>query len=615
MAKKNNPVAKTTFAAIKDLVEKELASRGEALPDIPTVNVNLESPPVSTANARVGTTGQYRGAPAGVTSPQRLGNMRSGLLDMLNEGMPGRSWYDQSSQAARDLTGNREGLTQLYGLMNAATSAGASVPTNQGFGVKGYNQFITGSDINSGRFPGMVANIAEGIKSGEVTMGPKVGPFYEAVTVPEGGQATRPTNDIWMARAFGYKDAEGKDWDQGLGTAQHRFMDAEMNRLTEMANKQQLGGFSDWTPEKVQAAIWTSIKARTENTPISDAAYDFSNDLDRLTANINVESEPAMGLNHLQNIRNIPDAAQALQEAQRSVLSDPQGRDLIALNANALTRPTETGFGYYKGYSAPTDVVQVLASQGTGSNALDPASAGLLDAISAAHGLARGQESVGNNFFRSTGVKAKERNAADIDVGGPLPQDKMSALGEKLDATFGGAVFPVNTKNGVRLMSDQDSLKEWAKSQGIDPENADAVGKAWQKETNAIIKSELNAKPTWGFTSGNLVGSFEQYTPSAYLKSIDASGVSEGIDRALQQLAPQLDKVDEIIIQQYPDVGQSSEVMTLVRQTLAQEGLGGVRRLVEMGILPVAVLGVLAQEQSAPSRDRASQTGGLISEL
>ena len=31
MAKKNNPVAKTTFAAIKDLVEKELASRGDVL--------------------------------------------------------------------------------------------------------------------------------------------------------------------------------------------------------------------------------------------------------------------------------------------------------------------------------------------------------------------------------------------------------------------------------------------------------------------------------------------------------------------------------------------------------------------------------------------------------
>jgi len=615
MAKKNNPAVKSTVAAIKDLIEKELASRGDTLPDVPVANVTFDYPEPSTANARIGTTGQYRGAPAGVNAPQKLGNMRSGLLEMLKEGESGRSWYDQSSQTARDLTGNREGLSQLYGIMNAATSAGASVPTNQGFGVKAYNQFVTGNEVNSGRFPAMVANIAEGAKSGEVTMGPKIGPFYEAVTVPQGGQATRPTNDIWMARAFGYKDADGNDWDQGLGTAQHRFMDSEMNRMTEMANKQKLGGFEDWTPEKVQAAIWTSIKARTEGTPISAAAYDFSSDLDRLTAGINVESEPAMGLNHLSNLRANPEATQLLQESQRAALSDDQGRDLIALNANALNRPTETGYGYYKGYSAPTDVVQVLASPATGSNQLDPASAGLLDAISAAHGLVRGQESVGNNFFRSTGVKAVERNAADVNLGKPLTQDKMMALGAKLDGTFGGAVFPVNTKNGVRLMSDQDGINEWAKSQGIDPTDQSKIAKEWQKQTNAIIQSELDSKPTWGVTSGNLVGSFEEYTPSSYLRSIDQSGVTEGVDRALRQLAPKLEKVDEVIVQSYPDVGQRSEVMQSVRQALAQEGLDGVRKLVEAGIVPVAVLGVLTQGFSQEQSDQPAQTRGLIEAL
>lgn len=52
-----------------------------------------------------------------------------------------------------------------------------------------------------------------------------------------------------------------------------------------------------------------------------------------------------------------------------------------------------------------------------------------------------------------------------------------------------------------------------------------------------------------------------------------------------------------------------------VLQTLAQAGLGGVRKRVEAGILPVAVLGVLSQEQPAQERGRASQTPGLISEL
>jgi hypothetical protein len=573
---------------------------GVRMRDVPEVNVEISKPPITKAPKRVGTTGKYSGAPDGIRSPQALGKLRNSLFDMAEEGIPGRSWYDQSSQLNRDLTGDRPGYTQLKALMDAQTSQGASVPANQTFGIKGYNQYVTGNEINTGRFPNAVRRMTNQIPEGNVTMGAKVGPFYEGVTVKPGEEASRPTNDLWMGRAFGYKRKDPKtgdliDWDGGFSGAQHRFMDAEMQELVNRANAEKLGGFDDWNLEKMEAAIWTSIKSRSEGIPVEKAAEDFSSNLDRLTANINVESEPALGLNHLAGLRENPEALMGLQEAQRTVMSDDHGRDILSLAAGGLTRPTETGFGNYKGFSAPADVVQTLV--GTDGLVMDPASTSLMRGISAGHGLLRGQESVGMNFFKPGG-KLVERNAADIDVGGALTQAEMTEFGAKVDELFGGNVFPVNTKKGVRLMTDPDGLKAWAKERGV--EGDQNVAKEWQKEINNLVKSEFNTKPTWGVTSGDLIGSWDEYTPSAYLKELEASGVGDDIDQVMGQLAERLEKVDQAMTEIYEEVGPRSERLMMVREALINKGLKGVQELVDKGLVPAAVLTILGAGVALP---------------
>jgi hypothetical protein len=604
------------------------------LTDIPTVDVNISTPAEAKGADRFISTGQYKGAPSGIDSPKKLESLRSNLYDLLQEGALGRNWYDQSSESGRFLTGDRPGYAQQYAIANAATSQGASVPSNQGFGVKAYNQIISGNTVDSGRFPSAVRGIAEQIPEGEVSLGPKIGPFYEANMLQPGGQAKRPTNDIWMARAFDYRKPDGSLWAEGLTDPQHRFMDTEINKMVEKANAEKLGGFSNWTPEKVQAAIWVAKKASDEKIPLTDAAYDFSHNLDKLTANINVESEPALGLMHLSELRQIPEAMSTLQEAQRKALSDESGRDLLSLSTGALTRPTDTGYGYYKNFSAPTDVIRVLAGTETGEKFLDPASRGLLEGVASAHGLLRGQESVGYNYLRKD-VDATARNAAAVNIGRQFSPEEMLGIGAKLDDVFGGIAFAVNTPNGINILtSGQDDLIDWAKSQNIDiddwikyknsniedlPKNVqkkkDRFNKAWQGKVNSIVKDAAGVKPEFGLNSGDLVGSFEQYTPSAYLEAIEKSGVEKIMEPVARDMASRLDQADLALMAQYPDVGQRSDLLVRVREAIAKEGFSGVRKLVEMGIVPVGLVAILYPEFADQQNSGQKKEPGLIGQL
>lgn len=577
------------------------------LSDLPRANIVQTIPKEVSTAARVKTTGAYRGAPRGVDSEGKLRSMRKSLRDSLSRGTVGRDWYEKSSSTASELTGNRPGYKDVYSGTVALTSAGASVPANQVFAVRGYNQAITGNEIDTGRFPKNAAAGVQGMMSGEPTeFGPKRGPFYEALNVDPGEAASRPTNDLWMARAFDYRTVEGEPWSEGLGEAQHRFMDKEINNLVDWANKNKVGGFDNWTPEKVQASIWVDTKALTEGTSVDAAAYDFSDNLRPLTANINVESEPARGLMHLAGSQNNPDYAQALQTGQRRILSTPEGQDLVALSAGGLTRPTAPGYGYYKGVSSPADAIRVMAAPSTGTNQIDPASRGLLEGIAATQGLLRGQESVGYNFVRPGG-KLVERNAAMVDIGRPAEQSQMLAVGGRLDDEFGGAIIPTNTDYGLNFLV-VDDLSAWAKSNDIDPSDAEAVAKGWQAKLRQITKSELDAKAEFGVNSGDLVGSFEAFKPSEYLPAIERSGATGLLSSAAQQAAPALEQLDAALVKEFPDIGTRSQILMTTRQALAEGGIARVRELVDQGILPVVALGVIGSY--AATRQQSRQGDG-----
>lgn len=542
--------------------------------DMPPVNVETPGAKVSTMERRVGTTGQYRGAPRGITSPQRLGAMRKSLLESLERGVPGRNWYDRSSQAAVDLTAGREGLRDRYVGGIAVTSADTAVPSNAGFAIKGYNQMMAGMPVHTGRYPVRMSQSLEAISRGDnVMLSDKVGPFWEANTLDPLSQKTiRPTNDLWMARAFGYtkkdpKTGEYVEWASGLGAAQHRFMDEEINRLVEIANKNKVGGFDDWTPERVQASIWVDTKARREGTSIERAATDFATDLDSRTVNITAEATPAKGLNHQPGIYGDEARSQTAFDAQNEMLTDDAGRNVLATSANALTRPQITGTGVYQGQSNPVAVNRMLAGTETGSAMMDPASRKIAETVASTEGMLRGQESVGYNFLRKA-PRVGDANAALV----PDVQDVVG-LQSSLDEVFGGSVIATPSEEGLRILK-------------VDGAPFDATQR---KELRSII----GEKPDWKVNSGDLVGDFNEYKPSSYLKTIDDT-VAGNMDETTRWAADALEKVDDALAREYPDAGPRNEILQKTRKALSEGGIERVRELVEQGVLPAIVIGVLA---------------------
>jgi hypothetical protein len=570
----NNPTGKGSGVVLGSNVGKPSQRVGdslresqrieEALTDIDVPEITIAKPAKVDVDPRIKTTGKYRGAPANVDSPQKLGAMRSSLRQSLERGVIGKDWYQKSSDAARLLTAGRPGYRRLYTGSTALTSQGATVGANQMWGVKGYNQAITDAPINTGRFPQAVEKQLGRLRSGEsIELGPKVGPFYEALNVSPGVAASRPTNDIWMARAFDYRTQDGGIWDDALGEAQHRFIDKEMENLTQWANKNKVGGYNDWTPEQVQASIWVDTKARAEKTSVEEAARDFSDNLPKLTARINVESEPALGLDHLSGVVDDENLSSLLAALQRAVLRNEEGQDVIALQTGALTRPSADGSGYYKDRSAPAEAIQILTGTKKGSSVMDPASMELATGIAATRGLLGAQESVGINFVKAGGSVIK-RNAGIVDLKGPPTSAQMIEVGRKLDEAFDGNVIPVHTGEGLNYLAFwgdegfEGSLRDWGSKNNVDLSGADDVvekrlATAWQKQLTKISEDTLGKKPTYGIKTSKLVGSFEGYKPSAYLEEIERLNprTRAALDSQPIRLAAQeLEDIDKRLIEE-----------------------------------------------------------------
>ena len=90
------------------------------------------------------------------------------------------------------------------------------------------------------------------------------------------------TMDTWMRRAFRYPKkyaTEERETLFGVETVNvgkpNETITDPMYHFMEEANK-IVGDSLGWSPEEVQAAIWTSVKAEVEGTPLESAGFDFS---------------------------------------------------------------------------------------------------------------------------------------------------------------------------------------------------------------------------------------------------------------------------------------------------------------------------------------------------
>ncbi len=190
---------------------------------------------------------QFVGAPAGVGSRGKLQEMRDNFDELVKGGMVGSGWYDGSYQAIERVTRTPAQEMQMAREL-ALLSSEASPPQNYAWVIEGVNARQAGERGRSILHTG---------KQWEGMQRDPVGPLslkteaFAGHLGPGRHEMTYPTNDRWMAQAWGYpKNVKSP------GGTQHRFMDAETLLAMERANKHALGGRTNWTVGEIQAMAW-----------------------------------------------------------------------------------------------------------------------------------------------------------------------------------------------------------------------------------------------------------------------------------------------------------------------------------------------------------------------
>jgi hypothetical protein len=526
------------------------------LTDLPnTPDLRATPPTVQKAN-KINNAGDISGAPRGVNSPSKLRTMRQRLEKLLVEGTPGWDWYDQSTQAVIDNLGNQQNARMLGASTNAIYSQGTSVPANRTMSATGFNQAVMERPITAGRFPASQGPKVEMAYQGiPFEPGPKVLPFFEGNTI-DMRQGVRPTNDLWAARAFNYTDTNGEPWSQGLGQAQHRFMDKEMARLVNWANNNKIGGKEDWSAEQAQAAVWVAIKAQDEGISVQDAAKNFSSDLDDMRVSIRYEAAPSESLTHLPGVSAGPDYMEAVNE----VLTNPTGRDLLSLSVPAMTLPSTQSAGFYGGQVSPSMNLGILGGPTPKTVTLDPAAQDMSRLISSGRGLTLGQETVGTTYLRKPAGDS-ERNAMRVNMGRNPTPDEVAAKQRQLDETFDGNVLALASPYGFDVIyaGDPASL----------PGN-------FARSVRAAFKDEKSSGATIDLmtNSGQLYGNlgFDGYRPSQWMREIDSSnapaGVMQRFENMVRDEARALSTLDSQISATVAEAGAVDPVLMRARDIL-----------------------------------------------
>lgn len=572
-------------------------------------------------------TGQYRGAPRHVDTPYKLGQMRSNLKRLAILGAPGRLWYDRSTAVTTANSGGRPRYKHLQAGVNAITSRGAKVPVNQNFGVKGYNQVVTGNKVETGRFPQSQSEAIETLASGTpYEGGPKETPFFEALTIDDRPAGVRPTNDIWQARAFGYTKPnpdyvdggdmpEFIDWDVGMSPAQHRFMDKETQKLVKLANKEKWAGYDDWTPERMQAAMWVGVKSEFEGISVAKAAEDFADNLENLTGSFRYEIRPDTTLKHMENVSGTPEYS----NMHMSVNRDPSGRDRVALQAGAQVQEDVQGFGNYGGKTSASNEVRIMAAPESNSVVMDESSQALVRSTGAVHGLVEGQETIGLTFHRNSKT-GDTRNSARVRLPSGTPDaDTMKKITQAIDNEFGpdAGVYVMHTEDGIHIINESGTRIPASRldkpiTPGQPIEHSQQVlreggisDRDFRSGVVRIMKQYGGDNLRVGTNTGGLIGNtdFTGYKPSRWMEEIDAQPLSQTakdrLERGAMDSARVHQELDNLIEQSVKNTGSQDPILVLAREILMTRGFQGIRDAVAKGALPVVILGVLGLQDPA----------------
>lgn len=444
---------------------------------------------------RLGTTGQYRAGPPNIKSPQALTALFARVKDLALEGEPGKEWYAKSGQAILEAVGGDLGEADKMARILAITSQGTGVKTNMKFALDAMSQHAGGQPIKTGRFPVAQSKKIEDVLAGREWDGQKTNSFYINLMqdIDPSKVAGLTTQDIWMARAFGYA---GDTFSGGSQAGDKLGSYAFAEKMT-----QQMADELGWEPQQVQAAIWTAAKARWEGTAgqakalakkrgidinspkymalwrklalgqddmtpkqIKDAAYDFADAFKDQSGQISFEAIPGRSTNHLPWLHDQPPEVRAeYNYRMMNTLLDNNGRDILADALKMPHLPTVHGFGGWGGdinLSGQARVAMPGKVEG-----MTEAGENQVRAYAATLGGLFKQEGVG--YHKPMPEKTqKASNGVHFMTADnkPLDEAQTKALYDKVIEISGDAdLAPIPSADGVRFLNFSGDNKEFHK--------------------------------------------------------------------------------------------------------------------------------------------------------
>jgi hypothetical protein len=295
--------------------------------------------------------GSFVGGPMHIKTPEQLDAMRRDFDESVRIGstIGGEKWYDQGRGVVNELTRGDPIQGRFLAGSLGVTSAQATPRTNLGFELQGHNSWEMGEPRSIVRTGAQAKNLNEARDLGTYPKtGLKTG-VYKVNLDSSTPWSTTGTNDIWHARALGYRHADGKPWDKSLSPKQHAFMDAETIAAVDRANQMQLGGRTDWKSHEIQAAAWVGKKgqaiAAEKGIPIEEALKEaqagYRDALPSYTAYGTYDHIPGAATGHLPEVTaGSADVRNAYTNDPRSNYTNATGHDIFYTALNPRERPT-----------------------------------------------------------------------------------------------------------------------------------------------------------------------------------------------------------------------------------------------------------------------------------
>ena len=414
--------------------------------------------------------GGYVGAPHHIKSREQLEAQRAKFDASVAGGEGGADWYLRVKKYADELSGRDPVAGRQLAEELALFSAQSDPFTNLGFAQQARQAWVRGEPSprtrtgqQAERFNAARAAQEEAIRTGQpfpnMPEGKKTGIFRQHMDI-SALMGTTGTNDIWHARAFGFRDPKtGKPWDKALTETNHSWLDYETMLAVDRANAKKLGGRSDWTPAEIQAAPWVAEKAKSlekrfkipSEEAFSRATSTYPDYAPHYTMEAPAEMKPG-GKTGLGYGSMTPEEWQA---ASRRV--DPGGLDPTFRNMGMNQRAVATGAtGAWKERGKPAEYNPVDVSrpmidfQGSGAQRqVHPGTVAGLDAAVTMRGLNDFQ--VGSPVTMwDTRAGSNARSSIRIDLGRGVTEEeaaRLHKLGKKYKYDF------ANTGTGAGFLN------------------------------------------------------------------------------------------------------------------------------------------------------------------